>query len=144
MKPRGTDANPLLVILLVVAGAILLRLLVVDVAVVQGRSMLPTLRPGARVLVYKAAYGLPSPSGGYLLRWGFPSTGQIVAARNPSTGSAVVKRVGAWALPDRVQGDRVYLLGDNPSESSDSREYGPIPVESVSGRVILLPAWFLR
>lgn len=144
MKPRRKDSNPLVIVLMVAFGALALRLLAFDVAVVQGRSMLPTLRPDVRVLVFKAAYGLPSPSGGYILRWGFPQTGQIVAATNPATGGAIVKRVGTWDLAGRIQGDRVYLLGDNPDESSDSRGFGPVPVESLLGRVILFPSWLSR
>jgi type IV secretory pathway protease TraF len=33
--------------------------------------------------------------------------------------------------------DAFFLLGDNPSESIDSRDYGAVPIEAVSGRVLL-------
>jgi type IV secretory pathway protease TraF len=39
---------------------------------------------------------------------------------------------GVVLLPDAF-----YLLGDNPPESIDSRDYGAVPIEAVSGRVLL-------
>ena len=35
----------------------------------------------------------------------------------------------------KVPKGHVYLLGDNRGESSDSRIYGPVPVENLTGRV---------
>jgi signal peptidase I len=139
---------------------------VVDAAVVDGRSMRPTFEPGSLVLILRCAYGLHSPLGrGYLLRWARPRRGEIVAAASPRDGLAVVKRVAAVGpaslpvdagrllgpgldspltreqearlgqsleLPDRS----VLLLGDNPPESVDSRDYGAVAVEAVSGRVL--------
>jgi type IV secretory pathway protease TraF len=44
------------------------------------------------------------------------------------------KRLGpAFALP-RLS---IFLLGDNPPESLDSRDYGAVSIEAVSGRVLL-------
>ena len=138
-----------------------------DAAVVDGRSMRPTLEPGSIVLVLRCAYGLPTPWGrGYILRWAAPRRGEVVAAASPRDGRAVVKRVAAVGplslsvaagrllgpaldaplSPDqeRLIGDyldlaplRFFLLGDNPAESLDSRDYGPVPVEAVSGRILL-------
>jgi signal peptidase I len=136
--------------------------------------MLPTLAPGSFVLVLRCAYGLRSPAGsGYLLRWSSPRRGEIVAASSPRDGLPVVKRVAAagpallsvaagrlvgpgldspLSLP---QADRIgaalelpphsyLLLGDNPAESLDSRDYGGVPIEAVSGRVLLWRGWERR
>lgn len=34
-----------------------------------------------------------------------------------------------------VPDDHVWLLGDNPENSNDSRYYGPMPVANLQGRV---------
>jgi signal peptidase I len=154
-----------------ILGAALLALLtkafIIDAAVVDGRSMLPTLEPGSIVLMLRCAYGLPSPLGpGYLVMWSLPRRGDVVAAASPRDGLPIVKRVAAVGpaalaveagrllgpgldsplsaeqaqrlgnapgLPARS----VFLLGDNPPESLDSRDYGSVPIEALSGRVLL-------
>jgi signal peptidase I len=138
-----------------------------DAAVVEGDSMRPTLKPGSLVLVLRCAYGLPLPwSPGYIARWASPRRGEVVAAASPRDGLPVVKRVaavGPAALPvaaARLLGPgldaplteeqarrlgaalelpagAVLLLGDNPPESVDSRDYGPVRIEALSGRVLL-------
>jgi signal peptidase I len=91
--------------------------------VVEGRSMEPTLAPGDRLLVMRAR-GLHA--------------GDVVAVRDPRGARRVlVKRVGA------VLGDEVVLRGDNPSASTDSRTFGPVPASSVLGKVVrcYAPSW---
>ncbi len=57
--------------------------------------------------------------------------GDIVAASGPGRpGRAVLKRVV------QVGPAGVFLLGDNPEHSTDSRQYGPVPITSVQGRAI--------
>jgi signal peptidase I len=141
---------------------------VLDAAVVDGRSMRPTLEPGSLVLILRCAYGLPSPLGpGYLVCWASPRLGEVVAASSPRDGLPVVKRVAAVGpaslsvesgrllgagldAPLTVEQERrigtslelparsCLLLGDNPPESVDSRDYGAVAAEAVTGRVILL------
>ena len=75
---------------------LLAKAFVLDAAIVDGRSMRPTLEPGSLVLVLRCAYGLRSPWGnGYLLRWARPRRGEVVAAASPRDGLPVVKRVAA-------------------------------------------------
>lgn len=47
-------------------------------------------------------------------------------------------RDGKW----RVPGGQVFLLGDNRACGRDSRDFGPVPIASLEGRVVfrLLPA----
>jgi signal peptidase I len=131
---RASSPRPGLILVAVVLFALAVKAFVLDAAVVEGRSMLPLLAPGAIVLVLRCAYGLRLPSGsGYLLRWAEPKVGQVVAASNPRDGKSVVKRVASLD-----SGGLVFLAGDNAPESVDSRDYGPVSLGAVRGRVILI------
>lgn len=140
---------------------------VLDASVVDGDSMRPSLAPGSLVLVLRCAYGLRLPwASSYLLSWSSPKRGEIVFAASPRDGLPVVKRVAACgpsslsvaaghllgpgldAPLSNEQAERLasglelpersyFLLGDNPLDSLDSRDYGPVPIEAVSGRVLL-------
>ena len=80
-------------------------------------SMLPTFRDGDEVLV---AVGEKRPF----------SPGDIVIAQHPLKAMKLIKRV------DKVLADgRLFLLGDNPAESSDSRAFGPVAPQFIIGRV---------
>ena len=88
---------------------------------VSGLSMAPGLQPGDRLVVWRPA----------LWRTGAVRTGDIVAAPDPRHPErTVLKRAGA------VGPDGVLLLGDNPSQSTDSRHFGRIPVTSVRGKAV--------
>jgi signal peptidase I len=133
--------GPLVPIAMALLLAVLLKAFVVDLVVVEGRSMLPTLRPGQVVVVLRAAYGLrlPPDLGGWLILWSLPKPGDLVVAENPDTGVAVVKRVdweGSGPGGGGMKTALVYVLGDNPGESLDSRSYGALPVEKIAGRVL--------
>jgi nickel-type superoxide dismutase maturation protease len=90
---------------------------------VAGASMAPALLPGDRLVVVR----WPRP----LAPW--PAPGQIVAVRDPRDRARVlVKRVGSldW------EGGKLEVLGDNPSASTDSRDFGPVPRSLVVGRAV--------
>jgi signal peptidase I len=44
---------------------------------------------------------------------------------------------GLYTPTTRVPEGRVFVLGDNRARSIDSREFGPVAVEEVEGRVVL-------
>lgn len=94
-----------------------------QVVTVVGPSMVPTLRPGDRVLVR---------------RGGRVAAGDVVLARfDDLPGVLVVKRLGA-VLPD----GRGLLASDNDAAGGDSRTHGP---GEVLGRVALVRrGWALR
>lgn len=84
--------------------------------VVKGRSMLPTLEPGDRLVVVRARKVRP---------------GMLIALRDPRQQDLlVIKRATT------VTNGHVTVLGDNPSESTDSRSFGPVPLDNIIGRVI--------
>jgi phage repressor protein C with HTH and peptisase S24 domain len=91
------------------------------VAVVRGRSMLPGLRDGDRLLV---RYGAR------------PRPGDVVVARFRD-GTVVVKR----AVERRRTASGApgwWLLSDNAAEGlGDSRARGPVPEDDVWGRAVV-------
>jgi nickel-type superoxide dismutase maturation protease len=88
---------------------------------VSGPSMAPELQPGDRLLIWKPV----------MWRSKAVRSGDVVAAPDPRDPERMVlKRAGA------VGPDGVLLLGDNPSQSTDSRHFGRIPVASVRGKAI--------
>lgn len=108
--------------------------------------MLPGLKESDLVFVFKAAYGLKNPWGGYFLRWSEPQEKQIVAAVRPDSAAVFIKRVDSvvriegWGSFDGAE--KAYiLLGDNKYESIDSREFGPVPMNNILGRVFSLPGF---
>ena len=92
-------------------------------AVVRGRSMLPTLSPGDRLLV---RYGVE------------PRRDDLVLARF-ADGTLAVKRA-AEERRVRTGEPGWWLLSDNPEEGVDSRHRGPVPRGDVRA-VVLLRLW---
>jgi nickel-type superoxide dismutase maturation protease len=84
---------------------------------IDGDSMLPTLRPGDRVFVdLNAAINV----------------GDIVLADHPFKSSIkIVKR-----LSSIEDDDRIFLSGDNPKASLDSRVLGTFKRSGVVGKVV--------
>lgn len=83
--------------------------------VVREDSMLPTLRPGDMILTNK---------------WAPVSRGNVVVAKRGHR--LLLKRV------ERVRVGGVYLIGDNPEHSQDSRQLGWIPRRDVLGVVFFV------
>ena len=88
----------------------------VDRVEVAGLSMAPTLQPGDRLVVWRTTSVRP---------------GDIVAASDPRQPErTVLKRVMS------VHPDGVFLLGDNPGQSTDSRQFGNVPIKSLLGKAV--------
>ncbi|HET6153126.1 MAG TPA: S24 family peptidase [Marmoricola sp.] len=90
---------------------------------VTGRSMVPTLSPGDRLLVEYGAV---------------PGPGLLVLARF-ADGTLAVKRV-AYAATTGAGAAGWFLLSDNPEEGIDSRHRGALPPEALEA-VVLGRAW---
>jgi nickel-type superoxide dismutase maturation protease len=76
-------------------------------------SMLPTLKPGDSVLVFK---------------WLKIKPGDVVVARQQDR--VVIKKIA------KIIGKDYYLLGDNPTSSLDSRKLGPVAKRDILGAVV--------
>nr|WP_298166375.1 signal peptidase I [uncultured Pseudomonas sp.] len=106
-------------------------LLGVQVYFVPSPSMTPTLNPGDFILVDTWAYSTHTPV-----------TGDIVVFQQ-AADFAVVKRCANWpGTNSGIQGNQLYVLGDNPQLSMDSRKIGGIDLGKINGRVRLkLVTW---
>jgi nickel-type superoxide dismutase maturation protease len=87
---------------------------------VVGNSMLPLLQPGEEILIDLNAY-----------RQIVPQVGDIVVTKyRDRLNLIIIKRITA------VNEDgSCFLSGDNPSESTDSRHWGTVPVKDILGKV---------
>lgn len=93
---------------------------------VVGRSMEPALREGDRVLVDLWTY-----------RQRPPRVGEVVLLRGPE-GIPWVKRVAAAPSSSSIRNPgELWVVGDNRTDSVDSRQFGPLPRAAVRGRVFL-------
>lgn len=115
---------------------------VVDLTMCIGPSMRPTLNGTGDIVLVENITPLL-----HMLR-----PGQIVIAKSPSKpGLTVCKRIVGMEgdivhpskkypsekrKPVRVPKGKVWLEGDNPYDSTDSRDYGPVSMNLIKGRVI--------
>ena len=87
---------------------------------VSGRSMFPTLTEGDKLTSVRT----------YLCKL---NVGDIVVAKPYDDGCEnrlVIKRIA------KKDGDYFYLLGDNPNESYDSRNYGWVSKKEIVAKVV--------
>src|SRR3954453_14518020 len=93
---------------------------------VTGPSLVPALRHGDQLVVDVRAVRRP------------PRTGDVVVVRLPDRPLSVKRVI-------RVQPDGVWLEGDNPFGSTDSRDLGAVPADDIVGRVLVRlwprPGW---
>lgn len=81
--------------------------------------MQPTLKPGDRVLVRR------------LGQKAAPSLGSVVVTWHPQRSELrLIKRLS------RVNSTGLWLMGDNPAESTDSRQLGSVPTNLLIGEVV--------
>jgi len=118
-------------VLLAGAAALILKLLVFDFIIAQGHSMEPAIQNGAVLVISRLRYGMRLPlRGQYLLRWAEPKPGEVVIFYTPE-GELAVKRCSAL-----TGNGGFYAEGDNSLSSYDSRAYGPVPIDSIIGKVL--------
>jgi signal peptidase I len=134
---------------------------------VDGASMEPTLVSGEYVIVNRLSYRVGSPTRGDIIVFHFPRDpkeeyikrviglpGDEVEVKNGSVyvngqpldeGYLKVKMdyFGSW----RVPAGQLFVLGDNRNNSSDSHDWGTVPMDYVVGKAILVywppPSWGL-
>jgi len=111
--------RPLFLILGVAAGITVTRRWL-DVVEVRGGSMAPSLLPGDRLLVESRSYERRSPR-----------TGDVVLAADPrEPDRELIKRVAG--VDDAASA--AELRGDATDASTDSREFGAVPLSTIRWR----------
>jgi signal peptidase I len=125
---------------------------------VDGSSMEPTLHGGEFVFVDTLSYKIAEPRRGDVIVFHFPrdprqeyikrviglpgdevemNAGQVFVNGQPinePTMSSDPAFTGKW----KVAGNTLFVLGDNRSNSSDSRSWGNVPFEYVVGKALLV------
>ncbi len=89
----------------------------ISIFTVHGNSMHPTLHPGQDVLSFNWAY----------------------LGKKPKAGDIVVIKMNGREMIKRIQTIRdrdIFVIGDNKDESTDSRDFGPVKMNQVVGKVI--------
>jgi signal peptidase I len=147
------------VLVLVVGVLFLLRATVATPVRVSSASMEPTLDVGDVVLVSQRPSGLDDLDRGDLVTFVSPEDGRRTVKRVIGLpGDTLVIKDSVLYVNERVvdepyvdhasidahysrtytvPGGRVFLLGDNRGNSVDSRDYGPVAVDDLLGRVVV-------
>ena len=81
--------------------------------------MQPTLEPGDRVLIKRLERNTALRPGSVVVTW-HPQRSKL----------RLIKRLKS------VEGTGLWLLGDNPAESTDSRQLGAVPTSLLIGEVV--------
>ncbi|MEP6902599.1 MAG: nickel-type superoxide dismutase maturation protease [Actinomycetota bacterium] len=84
---------------------------------VEGDSMLPTLKNGDGILIDADAV---------------ISEGDIVLAKHPFKKSVIILK----RLAEIDENGNYFLVGDNPAESTDSRTFGAISAKHILGKAV--------
>jgi len=108
-----------------------IKFFVLDIMIAEGHSMAPAIKPGTILLVCKVFYGIKLPgASNYLIKWRTPMKGDVLVFYTP-LGEIAVKR-----CVELISGVYFSARGDNSQESYDSRDYGPVPLDNIIGRVL--------
>jgi signal peptidase I len=160
-EPHSPQVNlrPVLVAIAVVSLVVLGLRFVAEPMRVSSDSMKPTYGKGDEILVQKFGAHARDPARGDIVVVRSPVSGDLVIKRVAARGGQTVGiadgvlRVDGHAVrepyidraevggtyfgPIRVPTGTVFLLGDQRFGSVDSRSFGPVPVDSMVGRVVL-------
>lgn len=125
---------------------------------VDGFSMEPTLKTGEFVIVNKLAYALGEPKLGDVIVFHYPrdpeqeyikrvigvagdsvrvTEGQVMVNGEKITEpyiAAAPAYESEWTVPEAS----LFVLGDNRNNSSDSHNWGTVPMENVIGKAVFV------
>lgn len=146
-------------ILFAVGIALVIRLVLFTPIVVDGESMLPSLKDGERLIVNKAIYLIKEPERGEIvvfhaaqgkdwIKRVIGEPGDMIEVNNGQlyiNGERVeepyLDESYGYIMDDfrvEVPQHQLFVMGDNRANSRDSRNIGTIPIESVVGRAELV------
>ncbi len=95
--------------------------------VVSGRSMEPTFKPNQTLLVSSIPYFFREPK-----------VGEVVVVKDPRDPSTSSGQGGRLLLKriDKKRKEEYFVVGDNPKQSTDSKDFGWITNKEIIGKVI--------
>jgi signal peptidase I len=125
---------------------------------VDGSSMEPTLHTGEFVIVNKLSYKFSEPMIGDVIVFHFPRDpeqeyikrviglpGDRVEIRNGDVyvndrpiEEDYIAADPAYDIVSEVPQDSLFVLGDNRNNSSDSHNWGPVPLDFVVGKAVFV------
>ena len=172
-KPKGKRSGCLSVLIdtfetLILAAILFASINLISARIrVDGDSMVPTLISGEYVVVNRLSYRFGSPQRGDIIVFHFPRNpeeeyikrviglpGDVIEVMNGSVFingqpldenylNVKTNYAGKWEVP----ADQFFVLGDNRNNSSDSHDWGMVPLDYVVGKAILVywppPDWGL-
>lgn len=143
------------------ALATVVRTFVVQPYIIPSGSMIPTIEISERVLANKFIYRFESPKRGDIVVFDDPTKTvptlikRVIATEGETVdlidGKVYVDGVAldepytygkpsepaAVPMPFTVPAGHIWVMGDNRTNSADSRVFGAVPLSSVDGRAIL-------
>jgi len=148
-------------ILIAVVLAFFIRYFIVELYMVEGPSMQPTLRTGERLVVNKFIYRFKAPERGDVLVFRFPKDpsrdfikrviavpgdtieikdGRVFVNGELQNEKYILEQTrGSYPL-STVPSDHIFAMGDNRNNSEDSRfaDVGFVPYDLIKGKAIVV------
>jgi signal peptidase I len=165
MQVLGSVLEFLKTVAIIIIIAFFVRFYLVQPFVVEGSSMEPNFHNAEYLLVNKLSYRMAKPQRGDVIVFhppNFPSSNyikrviaipgdkiEITNGEIKVNGSkldepyipsekTLVRNSEAANLSDTMGDDEYFVLGDNREHSSDSREWGHVPMANIIGRAWLV------
>ena len=145
-------------IVVAVALAMFIRTFIVELYVVDGPSMRPTLESAERLVVNKFIYRFRVPEKGEVLVFQYPSR-DFIKRVIATPGDTIEIREGRVLVNDQILVEdyilektrseypkmtvpegRIFVMGDNRNNSEDSRfaDVGFVPYDLIKGKAVMV------
>lgn len=162
MSSLGEEAKDWIIsIVVAVVLAFLIRQFIVELYIVDGPSMRPTLQSQERLVVNKFIYSLRTPEKGEILVFKYPrdQSRDFIKRVIATPGDTIEIKDGRVYVNDQMQNEdyilektrseypkatvpdgTVFVMGDNRNNSEDSRfaDVGFVPYSLIKGKAMLV------